>query len=636
MTDLSHFKKSLTSKNRLALTLVIFVMALNFAFGIYNIQKAAFVDEPLWLYNRIPKFWQNITEKDWNGTRRSDKPGVTLMAVSGIGLLKINNPAEYKEDSPEKMESLYFAFRLPILIFTVLMIPLFYFFLRKLLGESISLISTAFIGLSPILVGMNKIINPDSFLWIFSTLSIITYLIYIKNTGRKYLYLSGFFLGLSLLTKYTANILYIFFFGIIFLEYIINYKKYFKETATRYFKKSFYSFLILAATSLLTFATLYPAVWVKPSRLLKGTLFSQAFESIWATLNKVLLYFWAGAPFFLRFLWPCFIFILATGITITISIYLAKTKKKELFAKFIFLIFSSLAIIIFINTYFDLFLFDFRKILASPKSAHSNYSQIKIMLADFYPLLFGISPLVLLPTIYLSVKSVFKKSRLSDTQRSVALYIIIFILLYYSASTFGQVASTIRYQMMLYPLVFILGAMAIKEIANCLNKFALSKYVITFSLAILLSGALYFSTPFYMSYSSPLLPKKYHIDQKDMGAGAYETARYLNSLPNSKELTIWSDKIGVCGFFGGKCYANLDFKKLEKINFDYYVISAGRQAKTTGFIATRIRSNYSHLLRFDRLYQTDDFEWQLEILGRPSNFVRIIKADKVDVSYKAR
>jgi len=90
MTDLSHLKKIFTSKNRLALTLVVFVMALNFAFGIYNIQKAAFVDESLWLYDRIPKFWQNIAEKDWNGTRRSDKPGVTLMAVSGIGLLKIN------------------------------------------------------------------------------------------------------------------------------------------------------------------------------------------------------------------------------------------------------------------------------------------------------------------------------------------------------------------------------------------------------------------------------------------------------------------------------------------------------------------------------------------------------------------
>ena len=38
-----------------------------------------------------------------------------------------------------------------------------------------------------------------------------------------------------------------------------------------------------------------------------------------------------------------------------------------------------------------------------------------------------------------------------------------------------------------------------------------------------------------------------------MGDGSYEAGMYLNSLPNSEELKVWSDRNGVCVVFNGYC-----------------------------------------------------------------------------------
>ena len=215
------------------LLLVVFVTGLFFSFGMYRLTEYAAVDEPLWFDGRIDKYWKNVGERDWRGTNISDKPGITIALASGPGLW-FKTTKDYKTAHVDgevislrnDVKSFYLAYRLPLLIVITLLLPLFYFFLERLLGKRHALLSYVLIATSPILIGMSKIINPDSLLWLFAPLSLISYLAFLKRRSFRYLIFSGIFLGLALLTKYVSNILFIFFLGLIFLEYL-----YHKESA---------------------------------------------------------------------------------------------------------------------------------------------------------------------------------------------------------------------------------------------------------------------------------------------------------------------------------------------------------------------------------------------------------------------
>src|SRR5665647_2122844 len=156
-----------------------------------------------------------------------------------------------------------------------------YIFSQKLLGKTIALISFIFIGLSPLLLGISLIVNPDSLIWTFFLLSLLSHFIYLEKRTNKYLFWSGIFLGFSILTKYVANILYIFYFLLIFLEYIIHKSKYEKEGLASYFRKAIGDYFVLVFLSLFTFFLFLPAAWVDIRRISEGTILSKAFLPIW-------------------------------------------------------------------------------------------------------------------------------------------------------------------------------------------------------------------------------------------------------------------------------------------------------------------------------------------------------------------
>ena len=160
-------------------------------------------------------------------------------------------------------------------------------------------------------------------------------------------------------------------------------------------------------------------------------------------------------------------------------------------------------------------------------------------------------------------------------KQSLFFYLLFFILFYYLASLLSNVAATIHYQIMLYPIILIMAGISISQLLHIKNK---KIFVPSFILLIIiLIYPLYKIKPYYMSYVSTLLPSKYYLDHKDMGLGSYEAASFLNSLPNAKKLSIWSDKKGVCTFFIGTCVAYVNTKKIQRDDYDYYVVSSGRE-----------------------------------------------------------
>ena len=114
-----------------------------------------------------------------------------------------------------------------------------------------------------------------------------------------------------------------------------------------------------------------------------------------------------------------------------------------------------------------------------------------------------------------------------------------------------------------------------------------------------------------------------------MGDGSYEAAQYLNQLDNAKNVTIWSDKKGVCLFFVGRCFVERDPENIEI--FDYLVLSSGRESRTSRLISSRLVNGKLYSVRLDKLYADENAIYKLKIGNRPNNFVKIFSKDQINI-----
>jgi 4-amino-4-deoxy-L-arabinose transferase-like glycosyltransferase len=610
------------SQGTLTLLLVSIGTLIFFCFGLIHITKFAAVDEPLWYNNRISKYWKNIGERDWKRTSMSDKPGITLAWAAGPGLW-FKTPKEYRSIQYEgkefsanqnSIENFYLAFRLPLLIIITLLLPFFYFFIERLLGKTTALFSYAFLVTSPILIGISKIINPDSLLWIFAPLSILSYFLFLNKRFFRYLILSGVLLGLALLTKYVANILLIFFIGLIFLEYLYHRREH--ELFKTFLRRSFLELGILIYAALATFYLLFPAVWIKPTKLLTATIYSQAFEKV--------------TPLLLMLLAFIFIDQLANRARITNATII-------FFDRFKHLITLSIASLFLISLLITLFIvlrgmvpYDFVELLNSPKHISDRSNFIGVFLTNFYPFIFGVSPLVLF-LILIAPFTILRRSLRTYPSGRVVLYLLIFTLLYYLGATVNDVAMITRYQIILFPVAALFAGISLAWLFSLLRThFSFhspsASFVVTACILIIGSATL-FATPFPLSYASSLLPKAYHTDVKGMGAGSYEAAQYLNTLPNAKQLFIWTDKDGVCKFFIGKCNRGRNYQALRRDGLDYVVVSSDRKNRMDRMMSPEITAQKPGLIRFDQYYQKPSPDFELIINNRPSQHVRVYRFD---------
>lgn len=581
-------------------------------FGLRDIGKFSAVDEPLWTFDRIPNFWKDLSELDWKNSRVSDKPGVTVAAISGIGLLDESNPKKFKGMNASKpgweisdFENFNRTFRIPILIFTLLSIPFFYIAIKKLLGINAAIIFIILLGTSPLLIGNSRIINPDSILWVFVPLSIITFILFLEKEKPIYIYISGFILGLALLTKYTANILFPFFLGLIPFYYIL---REYETSFADYFKNKLRAYAAFSAIALTTFFVLYPATWEKPDRLFLGTFASQAFAPIWPLFASIIIFLLFDLA------------ILKGRILSTVILFL-KRFRKVVVAIILGTFIISIAIV-FINTFFGSDLFNFEKILASPKSSRVVAGYPGIFLTDFYPLVYGISIIAIASIIAFMIFNLRLKHQFSKEQR-VSIALVLFILIFYLGSTVTHVTMIIRYQIVIFPVIFLLAAISLSQGLQKINNDTFKKVAIGL-LLVLSATELALAYPHFDDYASQLLPKKYFINVKDMGSGSYEAAAYLNNLPDAENLKIWTDKNGVCTFFKGKCYTSSKFDSYSSSGIDYLILSSGRQSRSKAMFGGSILSG----LKISEWYDSSDYVWKLDLGGRPNNFVKILQLKK--------
>lgn len=208
---------------------------------------------------RIYDFGSGVFNLNLEQTVQKYHPGVTLLWV-GTASVKVYNftysnilQKVPQDDSAEFLFSLNFYQILFLVLFLAFLILKSHQYLSEILGSVKSLLILSIVSLDPFFLSLTTTLHLDGLLNLLLLNTILTFYLYLDGKGYKYIYLSGIYFGLSLLTKTTALlILPILMIALIFR--FINTKEY------SHFSKFVYFILI----SSLTYFILWPGMWVDP------------------------------------------------------------------------------------------------------------------------------------------------------------------------------------------------------------------------------------------------------------------------------------------------------------------------------------------------------------------------------------
>jgi len=187
-----------------------------------------------------------------------------------------------KNYTPLIIENYLFWWRIPGLVFNWLSLFLVYKFIKKLTDKNHALLITGLIAFTPVILGMSKIPNSDSHVWNTGFISILTFLLYLHSDSRKYIIYCGISFALSLLSKFAATSLYLFFFFYLYSCYLPNH-----YTRESFLKKSF-GFLQILLISWAVYAVLYPATLIHPKMIFTQTIGFMG-NKIWYILFLILI-----------------------------------------------------------------------------------------------------------------------------------------------------------------------------------------------------------------------------------------------------------------------------------------------------------------------------------------------------------
>jgi len=587
------------------IAVLVATFAVYFSFGISGISKFVTTDEQFWHYTRIPQYWNAVKEGKFKQTRINDKPGVSLALVSGPAFFWADPDSQRIKDDKvldsyrlENNGKFYAAFRLPLLFANALLLLYLFWVIRKISNEWAALWSTAFIGLSPVLLGISRISNPDALLWSFSAAAIFSYFALLKTSERKFIFLTALFTGFALLSKYVANILFIYFFISLFSYAAFKSGKDFD--LIDFLKKQIKNFFLVFAGALAFFSVFMPAVFLKPKHLYAGTIGFSGIRpfvlpiSFFFLVVLADLYFQKGKFSALIFSWA--------------NKYKAWILRMALIPAFFLFSFTAA------NWISGSKMMPLGHIPIDARSSDAfvaGTSLLEKAVLEAYPFVFSLTPLVLILMLALFLRSILKKS---DADADFFYFSISsFILIFLIGGIFSDLLLTPRYMVMLLPLAGFLASLVMYQFCEkYIRKGILAAGII--SVFVLLSGiiSLWNIKPFYYNYASSLLPQKYVLSNA-WGFGGYEASQYLNGLPDKDKITVWSDYRGVCEFSRFRCIIARKYDK-ERYPVDYYVLTRRGQSRT----------NDALLKKFENAGISP--EWELFIDGRPGNFVKVYKS----------
>lgn len=634
-------------------------------FGGYHLAKFETVDEVFWKYDRIPQYWRGwergLLSRDTFGsferTRINDKPGVTVGLFAGPGLLLDPRPQDarvpddqvegggkrYVQYDSDRVLRLNAYLRWPSLGAVALTLILHFWLLLRIFSATLggrdagqeehdqrawwlALLGTAGLAFSPVLVGISQILNPDAFLWTFMSASMLGFWAWLATGERRFVWITGILTGFALLSKYTANLLFLFYPVAAALFLLFQAKRSETGDILRFFKDAAFALAALALTALATFGLLMPAVLNRPKHFGTGTWASPAGVTWYALLFALLwmvfeLRFGRGrstawlleqtkhfGPWLLRVLAGLILFVslVVLGNAWTGERFIPMENIKEL-------------------AYVD-------GELTFPMYRDVSLVErlFKTTIIQAYPLVFSLPPAVglVLFAAYAMLLFGWRPKHFSAHFTLLMLAPVVYI----AGALSSGILLNYRYAIVLFPfdayfIAFFAAELWLMYLASPSARAGVRRWFGAGATALVATCgliALFTSAPHYFTYTNPLLAKEFSIADS-WGYGSYEAAAYLNSLPDAERLVIWSDRSAVCQFIKGRC---LKGKSVSPEHLpDYFVLTR------RGVLTNRFRWSDPALAPYDRevVYapaSMDHPEWEIHIGGRPDNFVKVIKAPK--------
>lgn len=607
---------SVLIKKHQVLTLLTIILAAYFFFGLQHIGSFITADEHYWVEERIPRYFDAWSDLDVRKTDINDKPGVSLSLVSGPALLLHDTTTldcQEKEGwfsgcDPTETSRIYASFRLPILLVNALFLVLIFFAVRAFTDRNIAIGTVALTALSPHLLGLSQIVNPDSLLWSSGSAAIFAFLAFLRSGKRSFAIWTVAALTMALLSKYAA-IMIVFFLPVIVLgSFIID-----RSFSPMRPRSQIVSLLVISAAPFLLFALFVPEIFVPAATKFRENYLTAGTDSWLPWLAYIALLLLTAAISLLRI--PQKRLVSASRISLVAARAFAGT----------FLLASVMLVVVrHILPTWDIFTvlpFDIKDITNARYFLGRYLSPLEIAVLELHPLVFALPIATLVFSWFAIGRAVF----LPSAHRLSIFLLLGFSLVSLVAFGFSNVLTTPRYISLLFPIFAFFAAIGITEVGAILRKkygaWAYSVMIVIVALSSI--GSAFSSKPFYANFDNIVLPKS-SILTHSWGYGGYEAARYLNALSDAKNLTVWSDYYGVCEFFVGRCLTAYTFDPND-VRPDYYVLTRRGQIR---YMSRADRwEELSGLVAY-RYYDRTNPDWSLEINGQEENFVKVFRLDR--------
>jgi 4-amino-4-deoxy-L-arabinose transferase-like glycosyltransferase len=229
--------------------------------------------------SRVERFSGAVASGQWAATVLVGHPGVTLCWLASLGLALERYAVAHGWASISSQAEYLSWLRLPMAALEALAVPGAYLLLRRLVAPATALIAAALWALSPFLVAHARLLHLDALLTTFVTYSLLCTLIGCRAApdaggGRHalgWIAAGGVCAGLALLTKGPALIL-LPFIGLLLIAdcrlHIADWRH--PKSAIYNLQSAILRYLLWLAAAALTFALIWPAMWVDPAHALRA------------------------------------------------------------------------------------------------------------------------------------------------------------------------------------------------------------------------------------------------------------------------------------------------------------------------------------------------------------------------------
>ena len=237
-------------------------------------------------HRRSENFYQSLRSGNLKGTYQRYHPGVTLMwLTSGIkvGMKVYSNVTNTTEKTFENVEDYILIdglnkITLIIILFGLLLVQ--YKFIGLLFNRTVGLFYVFFISFEPYLVGINRWYHLTSLESFLSFTAFLSGLLWYKTNKNSYLTMSGLFMGLAVLTKFSSLV-------VLFLLLIVVVAGVWNRSYSLAIRELVQKAALLIVSCMAVFILLFPALWVAPGFVLQN-IFTAGIGAVGGEYDTVL------------------------------------------------------------------------------------------------------------------------------------------------------------------------------------------------------------------------------------------------------------------------------------------------------------------------------------------------------------